>query len=85
MKNEQFSTPEKSENSKKTQFCSKSSVLDPIRTEEVKVGQVRSPRGSTRPLKLTCQSDTPIFSIVKGKTMKNHPPLKCWRNFFAQD
>ena len=61
MKNEQFSTPEKSENSKKTQFCSKSSVLDPIRTEEVEVGQVRSPRGSTRPLKLTCQSDTPYI------------------------
>ena len=64
MKNEQFSTPEKSENSKKTQFCSKSSVLDPVRTEQVKKGRVRPYKGSRRLLKLTCQSHAPYIFYI---------------------
>ena len=59
MKNELFSTLEKKKNSNKTQFCSKSSILDPRRTNKVETGQVRPFRGSKRPLKSTCQSDTP--------------------------
>ena len=38
MKNEQFSTPEKSGNSNRTQLSSKSIILDTIRIKKVKAG-----------------------------------------------
>ena len=83
VKNEQFSTLKKSKKSKKSHFCPKCVLLDLINTEQVKVGQVRSFRRTTEGLKLTCLFRTPYFSIVKGKTVKNHPPMKCRRNFFC--